>query len=140
MFSHSANSVFGTAILNTDLTSQGFNVNQRYRLIRILFKRNLQNFNFFYTLDNFYISCWSSNRYSADVMLDQNTGLQSAYNYIYFVPNNEKVSDQNDTYSKKNVTGPCSSNPCQNGGACLIGFNSDYVCYCTNGFGGNYLK
>jgi hypothetical protein len=75
----------------------------------------------------------------AAILYDSNTGQQSAFKYMYFVRSNLKVDDQNDEFSGQNITSACNPNPCLNGGACMLGFNLNFVCYCPNGYSGNYL-
>ena len=72
----------------------------------------------------------------AAVVYDSITGIQTALNYLYIVRNNIEGDDQPDTFSNTQVHNPCSSNPCQNGGACAIGIKGDFVCFCPGGFTG----
>jgi hypothetical protein len=61
------------------------------------------------------------------------TGLQT-YKYAYFVRNNIFGDDLNDAF--KNITDPCSSNPCLNGASCSIGYGNNYVCFCPISYTG----
>jgi hypothetical protein len=75
----------------------------------------------------------------AAVVYDSISGIQSAFNYLYFIRNNLKGDDQPDTFSNVQFESPCTSNPCQNGGACMIGMTGGFVCYCVAGFTGKII-
>jgi hypothetical protein len=54
---------------------------------------------------------------------------QIKYQHIYEVRNSYFSDDQN-------ITNPCDSNPCQNNGTCLFGFNNIISCLCLENYEG----
>jgi hypothetical protein len=65
-----------------------------------------------------------------------NTKSQIGYQHIYYVHNNY-VSNDLSGYSDQNKTDPCDSNPCQNGGTCLLGYNNTISCLCPQNYNGD---
>lgn len=77
----------------------------------------------------------------AAVVINSRTGVQIAFQHVYFARVASVGSDLNDLYSNVNVKNPCSPNPCNNDGLCTLSVNFTYACVCTAFWGGkNFSK
>jgi hypothetical protein len=62
--------------------------------------------------------------------------VQANYYHIYEVQNNFVSNDQG-SYFDQNIIDPCDSNPCQNGGTCLLGYKNTISCSCPEDYKGD---
>ena len=85
------------------------------------------------------------NGYQVDIqtiVLFNEFGTQNNYQHIYYVRNGFSANDVSTNCSTgsqcfSNITDPCSSTPCKNGGTCFVGYYSEINCLCPTGFEGN---
>jgi hypothetical protein len=66
----------------------------------------------------------------AAIIIDKSFGRQVSFEHIYFA----RVNLGGD-YSN-NLTNPCLSSPCKNGGLCSLIDSTNFTCLCTAGWGG----
>ncbi len=67
----------------------------------------------------------------AAIIINNKFGTQVAFRHVYFA----RANPGGDEYT--NMTTPCSSQPCQNGGFCVLTSSTTFNCLCTAGWGGN---
>ena len=67
----------------------------------------------------------------AAIIIDSKFGNEVSFEHIYFARANPN-GDQYD--SPSNNTTPCTKNPCQNGGLCVLLSKTHYSCLCTAGW------
>jgi|688.fasta_scaffold1802739_1 hypothetical protein len=65
---------------------------------------------------------------------------QVSYKQIYFIKTTIFSDDLSDNYTTSTKNDACSSNPCKNGGVCIVGFANTFACVCSNLYTGFYLK
>jgi hypothetical protein len=75
----------------------------------------------------------------AAIVYDQKTGIQTSYEHLYIVRNNVFGNDEIDSPDNIQPYDPCSSNPCYNGGTCVLGFAKSFSCYCLPEFNGKII-
>lgn len=68
----------------------------------------------------------------AAIIIDAKFGAQISFQYVYFV----RANPLSDNFAGSNATTPCSSEPCQNGGFCVLLSNTTYNCLCSAGWQG----
>jgi hypothetical protein len=98
---------------------------------------------------NFKLLSMFINGYQIDIqtiILYNDFGAQNNYQHIYYVRNGFSGNDAPTNCSfgsecSDTFVNPCSTEPCLNGGTCVIGYNLTY-CLCLKGFKGkiNSLK
>ena len=66
----------------------------------------------------------------AAIIIDKSIGRQVSFEHIYFA----RVNPGGD-YSN-NLTNPCLSSPCKNGGFCSVVDSTNFTCLCAAGWGG----
>ncbi len=71
------------------------------------------------------------------IVLFDEFGIQSKYQHIYYVRNDASTNCSTESQCFSNITDPCSSTPCFNGGTCYVGYYNEFNCLCPTNFEGN---